>query len=143
MKIQMSELCDIESMGAMPIEHRINLEVLYYKLSYLRSHVNMPLVINTRAVKSRGYRTLEQHYNLYEDIMRKTGKMVHIPTKSMHLYGAAADIYDPTRELQKWIREHMKIVEKLDLYMEHFDATPTWVHMQLYAPESGSRFFLP
>ena len=65
---------------------------------------------------------------------------------SAHLYGAAVDIADPSGGLTQWLFSTTAGGQKLidnGLWMEHPDYTKGWVHLQLYAPKSGNRFFIP
>jgi uncharacterized protein YcbK (DUF882 family) len=66
-------------------------------------------------------------------------KAVH----SKHLAGWAADIYDPKRKLQAFIKKDPAILERIGLWCESFDHTATWVHVQATPPKSGKRFFIP
>lgn len=60
-----------------------------------------------------------------------------------HLYGCAVDIADPKGELKKWLETRYGELVNCGLYMENPKATPTWVHLQTYAPRSMSRIFNP
>lgn len=62
---------------------------------------------------------------------------------SSHLYGCAVDIADPKGELKKWLETRYGELVNCGLYMENPKATPTWVHLQTYAPRSMSRIFNP
>ena len=62
---------------------------------------------------------------------------------SSHLYGAAVDIADPKGELKKWLETRYGELVNCGLYMEDPKSTPTWVHLQIYAPRSMSRIFKP
>lgn len=62
---------------------------------------------------------------------------------SSHLYGCAVDIADPKGELKKWLETRYGELVNCGLYMENPKATPTWVHLQTYAPKSMSRIFNP
>lgn len=64
-------------------------------------------------------------------------------SKSKHLSGQAADVYDPNRELQKWVMDNMSLIESIGLWMEDFNSTPNWVHFQTVPPASGNRIFIP
>lgn len=64
-------------------------------------------------------------------------------SKSKHLLGAAVDISDPNGDLKDWLKSNIKLLEQTGLYCEHFDHTPTWVHLQILPPKSGKRFFIP
>lgn len=62
---------------------------------------------------------------------------------SKHVTGDAIDIEDKDGKLKEWIKQNPSILDKLDLYMEHPDSTPTWVHVQIVPPRSKSRVFRP
>jgi len=122
-------------------DQAINLDRLHYRLNYIRRIWDRPMIITS------GLRSIEDHIQIYDRINKKREarnlQNVDVPLESLHLYGAAADVYDPHRELQQWIMAHMYIIEKLDLYMEAFSRTTNWVHFQIFPPRSLNRFFLP
>lgn len=62
---------------------------------------------------------------------------------SSHLYGCAVDIADPDGKLKKWLETRYGELVNCGLYMENPKATPTWVHLQSYAPRSMNRIFNP
>lgn len=62
--------------------------------------------------------------------------------KSNHLRGAAMDVLD-SGELKDFINNNIQLVEEIGLWFEDFASTPTWVHMQIFPPKSGKRFFIP
>ena len=62
---------------------------------------------------------------------------------SSHLYGCAVDIVDPDGALAKWLLAHSDLLVECGLWMENPKATPTWVHLQSYAPKSMNRIFNP
>ena len=62
---------------------------------------------------------------------------------SKHMVGQAIDIYDPDGSLDRWLIANQKILKDLGLWLEHPDATPTWVHIQTVPPASGNRVFHP
>lgn len=144
--IYLEELVDAKLYNSLPMEHRINLNILYYKISSIRHHSRIPFLIRTKDSPLRGYRSIEDQYRVYEKKAKDGGRIFDpkiVPTNSMHCIGSACDIYDPDQKLQKWILGNEKIIETLDLYFEDFAATPTWTHCQIYPPGSGSRFFKP
>lgn len=64
---------------------------------------------------------------------------------SSHLYGAAVDIADPTGKFAYWLQTvagQRKLIE-YGLWMEDPKYTKGWVHLQIYAPKSGNRYFIP
>ena len=62
---------------------------------------------------------------------------------SSHLYGAAVDIADPTGALAKWLLSHKSKLIECGLWMEDPAYTKGWVHLQIYAPKSMNRIFVP
>lgn len=60
---------------------------------------------------------------------------------SQHRKANAVDIYDPDNVLDKWLTDD--ILRRYDLYREHPDHTPGWVHLQRVPPRSGKRTFIP
>ena len=62
---------------------------------------------------------------------------------SKHEIGLAADFSDPTGKLMNWILNNLDMMQQLGLYMEDFRWTPSWCHIQLGAPKSGKRIFIP
>jgi len=135
------ELIDPEDLKDIDKAYEWNLIVLCYKLNVLRRYYGHPMIINS------GYRSETQHMRIYDAINNKRAdqglRAFTVPWGSQHLIGAAADISDPQGKLKHFIEENEHLLEQLDLYCEAFEATPTWVHIQLFAPKSGKRFFKP
>ncbi len=107
-----------------------NLRVLCERLNKVRAAYGKPMIITS------GLRDAAQQADLI-----KAGKS--IATQSKHLFGLAADIADPNKELAAWCLENVKLLESIGLWCEHPDYTPTWVHFQASPPRSGNRFFKP
>lgn len=107
-----------------------NLRTLCERLNIIRKAYGKPMVITS------GLRSEKQQQELI-----KAGKS-NAP-KSKHVQGLAADIADPDGSLGKWILENVKLLEKANLWCEHPDYTPGWLHMQASPPRSGNRFFKP
>lgn len=63
--------------------------------------------------------------------------------KSPHLVCAAVDLEDKDRKLSEFCLNNLDLLEKIGLWMEDVKSTPTWVHVQCYAPRSGHRVFEP
>jgi uncharacterized protein YcbK (DUF882 family) len=61
--------------------------------------------------------------------------------KSNHLICAAIDLEDRDAKLYNFARKNEDLLEKLGLYCE--ERMGGWLHMQIYPPKSGRRFFLP
>lgn len=65
--------------------------------------------------------------------------------RSNHMLGRAIDIADASKSFKQWLMTpagQAALVE-CELWMEHPDATPTWVHVQIVPPRSGNRVFRP
>lgn len=65
--------------------------------------------------------------------------------KSKHMLGQALDIADASKTMKAWLMTAagQKALVECELWMEHPDATPTWVHVQIVPPGSGNRVFRP
>lgn len=139
--ILLSELVPSRALNEPPIDHRFNMSRLHYCLNFVRRLYGQPMTINS------GYRTKEDHFRIYEKIneaRKKNGQdEIRIPMGSCHLIGAAADIADHDQKLKEWVLKNISVFEDLGLYLEDFDYTPTWCHIQIYPPGSGERFFKP
>ena len=62
---------------------------------------------------------------------------------SKHVTGNAIDLEDRDGKLKNWCLANLFHLERLGLYMEDPNSTPTWVHLQQVAPQSGKRVFKP
>lgn len=107
-----------------------NLQVLLERLNVIRLAYGKPMTITS------GLRSQAQ-----QDALIKAGKS-NAP-KSKHLFGQAADIFDPRGELKIWLMQNIKLLEDVGIWLEDFGSTPTWVHMQCVPPNSGKRIFIP
>lgn len=101
-----------------------NLAVLHERINKIRSAYGKPMVV------SSGYRSPAQN------------QAAGGAKKSNHMLCAAVDIKDDGK-LKDWILKNVKLLEIVELWMEDFSATPTWLHFQIFPPKSGKRFFLP
>lgn len=105
-----------------------NIDELLYKISIVRFHYDKIMKVNS------GYRT--SAYN----------KKIGGAKNSYHTQGLAIDVHDPTHNLHNWLTQNtigQEIVTRLDLYLEDSNYTKTWCHIQLRAPKSGNRIFIP
>jgi len=118
-----------------PKDTLANLEKLIEKLNIIEAAYGKTLVITS------GYRTKEDQIRVYAQ--KGITDMSKIPMGSKHISGQAVDISDPNGEFKAWIMENISLFEELGIYMEAFEYTKNWVHMQIIAPKSGSRFFKP
>ena len=62
---------------------------------------------------------------------------------SKHLTGEAVDVADPDRTLATWIADNLEALEQCKLWAEDFRWTPHWVHLQIVAPKSEKRIYIP
>lgn len=62
---------------------------------------------------------------------------------SSHLYGCAVDVADPTGDFARWVRSHTSKLVECGLWCENPQYTKGWVHLAIYMPKSGNRFFNP
>lgn len=62
---------------------------------------------------------------------------------SRHVTAEACDLEDKDGSMDAWCMANLEILETLNLYLEHPDATPGWCHISTAAPASGNRVFRP
>lgn len=109
-------------------EIEANLSVLLTRLNQLRTAYGVPMIVTS------GLRSVEQQQRLIA-----TG--ISNATKSHHLSGQAADIYDPHNALYQWCQNNVPVLEQCGLWCE--EDRGFWVHFQSIPPKSGKRFFKP
>lgn len=101
-----------------------------------------------------------------EDLCRKLNKLGFVPPRnatsclrsikdqqrinpkamgSSHLYGCAVDIDDKDGKLRTWLKTDAGNLALINcgLWAEDYKSTPTWIHLQSYAPASFNRVFMP
>lgn len=88
-----------------------------------------------------GFRSMSDHLRIYKE--KGITDKSKIPMNSWHLKAGAIDLEDKNRKLTKWCQKNVSILEELELWCEHPDATPSWLHIQIAPPKSGKRFFNP
>ena len=104
----------------------MNVVELLSKVNIIRHAYGKPLIVTS------GYRSPE--FN----------KSIGGAPRSSHLTGAAIDIAAPHGgEFKQWVLKNIDLFAKLGLYMEDFNYTKSWCHIQIVAPRSGKRFFRP
>jgi uncharacterized protein YcbK (DUF882 family) len=86
-----------------------------------------------------GLRSLAYHIGIYHKKGIKDPKK--IPMKSKHLFCQAVDIEDKDGKLYAWAQKNEKHLEDIGLWYEL--GTRGWLHLQIVAPLSGKRGFLP
>lgn len=117
-------------------EQEVNLPILHRRINIIREKRALSMVVTS------GVRSVEDHKRIYTEKARKAGMTAfRVPMGSMHLKGAAVDIYDPGGELYRWCKENEGVLVEAALWCE--EGTNGWVHFQIYPPKSGKRWFLP
>jgi uncharacterized protein YcbK (DUF882 family) len=139
MSITMKELLGENNLADLPQEHQENLLELLVVANKIRDAYGKPLIV------SSGYRSMKEHLAIYAK--KGITDVFKIPTRSQHLYGLAVDFADPKGNLQKFIMDNQDLLEDLNIFLENFDYTATWTHLQIepfksYKP-GGLRFFKP
>lgn len=126
-------------------EIKANMGKLCEKLNQIQAAYGHELICNS------GYRSPEEQMKINPKA-----------PNSCHTKGAAVDLSDREGRLwnfltaytARWQMPMMKEInndaiatlkpyEYFDIYLEDRTATPTWVHIQIYAPKSGNRIFKP
>lgn len=127
---------DVRS-NARELLEKVNRLLLAYKADGHKEHI----------VVTSGIRTLEEHQRIYREINAKRAKRglpeLKVPMGSMHLKGCAVDLHDPAGKMKQWCLKNEKVLVEVELWAEHPDATPTWLHVQIRPPRSGNRWFKP
>jgi hypothetical protein len=111
-------------------EIETNMRELITRLSAFREAFGQPMIITS------GLRSEADQKRIY------AGKK-SIPMRSCHLIGAAADVSDRDRVLSRFCLDNVPLLEKIGLWLESPERTPTWVHFQIFPPASKNRFFQP
>jgi hypothetical protein len=63
---------------------------------------------------------------------------------SNHLTARACDLQDtPERKFARWCLRNLGVLERIGLWMEDPQWTPSWVHLQTVPPGSGRRVYRP
>ena len=122
------------NLGDLPNDVQNNLNTLLVKVNKVRTAYGKPMIVTS------GLRTVKHHLEIYA---RKGIYPPKVPMKSNHLSGRAVDFSDSDGKLKAWVKENIKLIEEIGLYMEDFSATKTWCHFQINPPRSGKRFFMP
>lgn len=107
-------------------EQECNLVRLHLAVNVLRFECGIPFLI-TSGARSK------------EDQLRINPKSPN----SAHTLAAACDIADSDRRIWDWLMGNIELVADNGVYLESKVYTPRWVHMQVIAPKSGNRVFLP
>lgn len=140
MSISLKELLGKYEFKDLPSDHQGNLMILLERINKIRTAYGKPMSV------SSGYRSMEDHIAIYKKIAgqkRIVFDESKVPKASKHLYGQAVDIADPDESLAKWVRENVKLLEEIGLWIEDQEYTKGWEHFQCLPPKSGKRFFIP
>lgn len=63
--------------------------------------------------------------------------------RSNHMIGNAVDFADAKGVMARWCFENQPVLERVGLWLEHPESTPTWCHLQRVASASKRRVFRP
>jgi hypothetical protein len=123
--ITIKELLGDVKLEDLPEDYRKNAEELLRRVNLFRKEYGQPMYVTS------GYRSPEHN--------AKIGGS----KASAHMSCQAIDFRDGDKKLKEFIAKDPAILEKCDLYMEHPDATLTWIHLQSRPTKSGNRVFKP
>jgi len=107
-------------------EQSNNLQLLLTRVNKLLAGYEVPVIV------SSGYRSPALN-----------ASTAGAALKSYHLQCAAVDIADADAKFWAYCAQHLAKCKQLGLWLEDKRWTPTWVHLQIYAPKSGKRIFVP
>lgn len=103
-----------------------NLDQLLIPMNQIRAAYNKPMIV------SSGWRPPEINANT-----------PGAAPQSKHMIGLAVDIVDIDGSLRIWLLQNLQLLKDLNIYLENFNWTPRWCHLQLGGPGSGKRIFVP
>lgn len=109
-------------------DQRFNLQTLCDRLNIIRAHYGIPMIVTS------GLRSAEDQQGLIAAGISKA-------TKSHHLTGEAADIYDPDGKLNAFCKENERLLIEAKLWCE--ERQGVWQHFQIVPPVSNNRWFQP
>ena len=106
---------------------------------YLKNHDISKLSLEQINNMCRLLLAVNQVRQLYKVPMRVSSgwrppeynKKVNGAANSPHISCEAIDIFDPKQDFKHWILQNIKIMEDLGLWIENFDQTPSWVHLDI------------
>ena len=134
--ISRDELMSGFDFDSLPSNQQYNIGVLLDRVNKIRTLWNKPMIVTS------GYRSMEHHLAIYA--AKGITDQSKIPMKSKHLIGAAVDISDPDGSLKKFVKNNnYKVLEDAMLWMEDESTTHGWLHVQIFAPMSSKREFMP
>jgi hypothetical protein len=103
-----------------------NLDATLHRVNLVRSAFGRPMTVNS------GWRPPSIN-----------GSTPGAAPHSNHMRGLAVDFRDHDGILRSWCLANLAVLQRIGIWMEDFQWTPTWVHMQIVAPHSGGRIFQP
>lgn len=126
MKVTPEEYFNTQDTSDLTHQQYCNAIRLLHAINLLREEMGVPFRVNS------GYRSTSHN-------LRIGGSL-----NSHHIHCRAIDIADPTGSIKAKLQENdNELLVKYGLYMEAASATPTWAHLQIVPPRSGSRVFNP
>ena len=134
--ISRDELMSGNDYDTLPTYQQININTLLERVNKIRALWGKPMIVTS------GYRSMEHHLAIYA--AKGVTNPANIPMQSKHLIGAAVDISDPDGSLKKFVKNNnYKVLEDAMLWMEDESTTHGWLHVQIFAPMSSKREFMP
>lgn len=103
-----------------------NADLLVEKLNVLRAAYGHPMII------SSGFRPPPVN-----------ASTANAAPKSKHMECLAADVQDLDGKFWAWCFTNLDLLTATGCYLEDRRWTPTWVHVQIVAPPSRKRIFIP
>lgn len=124
MKITPEEFFGTQDVSRLGHTEYVNAIRLLHAVNLLREELGFPLTVTS------GYRSFAHN--------QKIGGA----PGSNHVLCAAIDLADPDGKIKTAVQVNDNaLLKKYGLYMESAKDTPTWCHLQIVAPKSGSRVF--
>ena len=112
-----------------PEEYKDNLKVLLERLNKFAYYLDGSVGKHIPLIVTSGYRN------------PKHNAEIGGAKNSCHCKCMACDIYDRDGFLKDWIKRTANILEICDLYMEHPEYTPRWIHLDI--KKRQNRVFKP
>lgn len=117
---------DVQHPGELSAELRSNAAVMVARASALLDRAHMACSVNS------GWRP------------RSINACIpNASPRSKHLTCQAIDLCDEDGALDAWCLSNVPALAIIGLWLEHPSATPGWCHVQIVAPRSGRRVFIP
>lgn len=123
-------MISLESLN--PKKHTVDETVMRNLLRLCRATRSLELEYGESLRVTSGYRTSEEQNQLNPR-----------NPKSLHCSGLAVDLEDLEGDLWSFCESNLDLMKSLGFFLESKAYTPKHVHLQLQAPKSGNRIFLP